>query len=117
MIEVREYLDKRERSPFGIWFKPLDKAVAAKVAVSITGLALGNLSNVKGVGGGVLEYRLDFGPGFRIYFGRDGETVVILLGGARGSGSEKTFRMRWSGGRTIRSGSSRRNRYGSYARL
>jgi DNA-binding phage protein len=39
----------------------------------------GNLSNVKSVGEGVLEYRIDFGPGYRIYFGRDGETIVILL--------------------------------------
>ncbi len=42
---------------------------------------MGNLSNVKGVGGGVLEYRIDFGPGYRIYFGRDGDALIILLGG------------------------------------
>lgn len=41
----------------------------------------GNLSNVKSVGAGVQEYRLDFGPGYRIYFGRDGDTLVILLTG------------------------------------
>lgn len=41
----------------------------------------GNLSNVKGVGGGALEYRIDFGPGYRIYLGRDGDAIVILLGG------------------------------------
>jgi putative addiction module killer protein len=41
----------------------------------------GNLSNVKSVGEGVLEYRVDFGPGYRIYFGRDGDTIVILLTG------------------------------------
>ena len=44
-------------------------------------LELGNLSNVKGVGGGVFEYRIDFGPGYRVYFGKDGDAVVILLGG------------------------------------
>ena len=41
----------------------------------------GNLSNTKRVGGGIQEYRIDFGPGYRIYFGRDGERLVILLGG------------------------------------
>ena len=41
----------------------------------------GNLSSVKGVGGGILEYRIHTGPGYRIYFGRDGDTLVILLGG------------------------------------
>ena len=42
---------------------------------------MGNLSNVKGVGGGVLEYRIDFGPGYRVYFVRDGDALIILLGG------------------------------------
>ena len=41
----------------------------------------GNLSNVKSIGEGVLEYRIDFGPGYRVYFGRDGEVLVILLTG------------------------------------
>jgi putative addiction module killer protein len=44
-------------------------------------LSLGNFSNVKGVGAGVFEVRLDFGPGYRVYFGKDGDTLVILLGG------------------------------------
>ncbi len=44
-------------------------------------LAQGNLSNTKGVGSGVLEYRIDFGPGYRVYFGKDGEQLVVLLGG------------------------------------
>ena len=39
------------------------------------------MSNAKGVGAGVLEYRIDSGTGYRIYFGRDGETVIVLLGG------------------------------------
>src|ERR1700756_3048052 len=44
-------------------------------------LEQGNLSNVKSVGEGVLEYRINFGPGYRVYFGRDGEALVILLTG------------------------------------
>lgn len=44
-------------------------------------LEQGNFSNVKSVGQGVLEYRIDFGPGYRVYFGRDGEALVILLTG------------------------------------
>jgi putative addiction module killer protein len=44
-------------------------------------LELGNFSNVKGVGAGVFEYRIDFGPGYRVYFGKDGDTLVILLSG------------------------------------
>jgi putative addiction module killer protein len=44
-------------------------------------MEMGNFSNVKGVGSGVFEYRIDFGPGYRIYFGKDGDRLVILLGG------------------------------------
>lgn len=42
----------------------------------------GNFSNVEGVGAGVFEYRIDFGPGYRVYFGKDGEGLVVLLGGS-----------------------------------
>ncbi len=48
----------------------------------------GNFSNVKGVGAGVLEYRIDFGPGYRIYFGKDGDALVILLGGGKKKGQQ-----------------------------
>jgi putative addiction module killer protein len=55
--------------------------VAAKVATALTRLSLGNMSNVKGVGSGVFELRIDFGSGYRVYFAKDGEQLVILLGG------------------------------------
>ena len=54
---------------------------AARVTTSLTRLGTGNWSNVKGVGAGVFEVKIDFGPGYRVYFGKDGETIVILLGG------------------------------------
>ena len=65
---------------FAHWLEALD-ASAAKVAIALTRLEQGNFSQAKGVGAGVSEYKVDFGPGYRIYFGRDGETLVILLGG------------------------------------
>ena len=43
---------------------------------------MGNFSNVEGVGGGVFQYKIAFGPGYRVYFGKDGDSVVILLGGS-----------------------------------
>ncbi len=81
MLEVCEYLDAEGRSPYGRWFDRLNAVAAAKVATAVIRISLGNLSNAKGVGEGVFEYRVDFGPGYRIYFGRDGERLVILLGG------------------------------------
>src|SRR5947207_14630049 len=81
MIEVREYLDRQSHNPYRVWFDRLNPQAAAKVATALTRLALGNFSNVKGVGSGVFEVRIDFGPGYRVYFGKDGERLVILLGG------------------------------------
>ena len=81
VIAVREYVDREGRSPYARWFNRLNARAAAKVATALVRLEQGNLSGVKGVGGGVLEHRIDFGPGYRIYFGRDGETLVVLLGG------------------------------------
>lgn len=81
MLDIRYYLAPDGRSPFEGWFGSLDPAARAKVTVAIARLGQGNLSNVKGVGEGVLEYRINFGPGYRVYFGRDGEALVILLTG------------------------------------
>ena len=81
MIELREYIDAKGRSPYARWFNRLNSQAAAKVAITLVRLEQGNLSNAKGVGGGVLECRIDFGPGYRIYFGKEGDTLIVLLGG------------------------------------
>jgi putative addiction module killer protein len=60
---------------------------------------LGNLSNTKGVGSGVMECRIDFGPGYRVYFGRDGEVLIILLGGGTKQRQQQdiaTAQARWA---------------------
>lgn len=80
-MRVIEYTDADGKSPFGAWFSVLDPYAAAKVTVALTRMELGNLSNVKAVGGGVLEYRIDWGPGYRIYFGRYGNKWIVLLAG------------------------------------
>lgn len=81
-IRILEYLDPEGRSPYAAWFDGLNAPAAVKVAVALYQLAAGNSSNLKGVGSGVFERKIDFGPGYRVYFGRDGERVVILLGGS-----------------------------------
>jgi putative addiction module killer protein len=75
VLELRYYLGVDGRSPFEEWFSGLDAAAGAKVTVALMRMGQGNLSNVKGVGEGVLEYRINWGPGYRVYFGRDGETL------------------------------------------
>jgi len=76
MIDVRktdEYLE---------WFDSLKSPqVRAKVMVRIRRLSLGNPGDVEPVGEGVSELRIHYGPGYRVYFARKGNTVVILLGG------------------------------------
>ncbi len=73
MLSVLEFVALDGSSPFAKWIAELDAAAAAKVTTAVRRMELGNFSNVKGVGAGVLEYRIDFGPGYRIYFGKDGD--------------------------------------------
>jgi putative addiction module killer protein len=80
LFEIREYIEDG-RSPFAEWFDGLDSVTAARVDRYIRRLESGNFGAAKVLGEGVSELRLDFGPGYRVYFGRDGKTLIILLGG------------------------------------
>lgn len=81
MFELRGFIDENGKKRFAEWFDGLDAIAAAKVTIALTRIERGNLSNAKSVGAGVLEYKIGFGPGYRIYFGKDGDRVVILIGG------------------------------------
>ena len=81
-IEIQEFLESSGRSPFARWFDTLNAVAAARVTIALARLGQGNFSNVKGVGAGVPELKIDFGPGYRVYFGKDGERIVILLAGS-----------------------------------
>ena len=81
MIEVREYVDAKGRSPYRDWLVKLDAATIARIIAAVLRMESGNFSAAKGVGAGVSELRLDFGPGYRVYFGRDGGRLLILLAG------------------------------------
>lgn len=85
---VREYIAEDGSSPFEKWFNRLNAEAAAKVTIAVTRMINGNLSNVKSVGAGVHEYTIDFGPGYRIYLGRDGLELIILLGGGTKKGQQ-----------------------------
>ena len=81
MIDVKEYINETGKSPFSMWFNHLEAIAASKVSTALYRMEQGNFSNTRGIGGGVLEYKIDFGPGYRIYFGKDGANIVIILGG------------------------------------
>jgi putative addiction module killer protein len=80
-IEIREYVDRSGRNAFARWLDSLGNPAQARIVTALDRIERGYFSAVKGVGAGVFEYRIDFGPGYRIYFGKDGDRIVILLGG------------------------------------
>ena len=98
MIDIREYQDREGHSTFREWVDRLNAEAARKVTTALYRVGLGNFSNVKGVGSGVFECRIDFGPGYRVYFGKHGERIVILLGGGTKHGQDKDIKLaiaRW----------------------
>jgi len=84
---IREYITKDKKDPFGDWFESLkDAKTKATIDVRIGRLRLGNFGDAKGVGQGICELRMHFGPGYRIYYGLEGNAVILLLcGGDKGS--------------------------------
>ena len=80
VMRVVEYLREDQSSPYQKWFDSLSPQAAAKVAVAKVRMELGNTSNIKWFDG-LGEYRIDWGPGLRIYLMRDGERLIVLFGG------------------------------------
>ncbi|MEH3117246.1 MAG: type II toxin-antitoxin system RelE/ParE family toxin [Methylorubrum populi] len=78
---VEEYTREDGSSPFRLWFDDLDALAAAKVTTATIRLEAGNTSNVKWIGGGLGEYRIDWGPGYRIYLAQDGDALIVLFAG------------------------------------
>jgi putative addiction module killer protein len=79
-IRVEEYVREDGSVPYRAWFDGLDAHAAAKVVVALVRLSLGNTSNVKWFSG-IGEYVLNWGPGYRVYLAKDGEALIVLLGG------------------------------------
>ncbi|HFE67021.1 MAG TPA: type II toxin-antitoxin system RelE/ParE family toxin, partial [Chloroflexi bacterium] len=81
-IELLEYMTEDKRNPFREWLEGLrDRQARARIRVRLNRIRLGNFGDCKSVGAGVNELRIPHGPGYRVYFGRKGKTVVILLYG------------------------------------
>ncbi len=89
MYLIKEYIDNKGKSPFELWFNKLNVHVASKVTIALTRLERGNLSNVKSLKGGVFEFKIHYGPGYRIYFGKEGEKIIILLRGGTKKGQQR----------------------------
>lgn len=114
MVDILEYQDQGGGSPFRKWFDRLNAEAAGKVMTAIYRIRLGNFSNTTGVGRGVYECSINFGPGYRVYFAKDGELVIILLGGGTKNASGTISRLRSNDGKTTskESDNRERNEYG-----
>jgi putative addiction module killer protein len=98
-MKLVEYLDSKGHSPFESWFKRINAQAAAKVTTALVRLECGNISNAKSLGSGVYELKIDFGPGYRVYFGYDGPKFVILLAGGTKKRQDKDIdiaKKRWA---------------------
>ena len=87
-IKVEEYLREDTSSPYKKWFDSLPAQAAAKVTVAKLRMELGNTSNIKWFDG-MGEYVIDWGPGYRIYLAKDGDTLIILFGGGTKRGQQR----------------------------
>lgn len=85
LVKVQEYLREDGSSPYQKWFDSLDPQAAAKVTVAKLRMERGLTSSVKWFGG-IGEYKIDWGPGYRIYLAKDGQQLIVLFGG----GTKKT---------------------------
>ncbi|MBI3017609.1 MAG: type II toxin-antitoxin system RelE/ParE family toxin [Deltaproteobacteria bacterium] len=85
--ELVEYETENGRCPFSEWLDGLkDIAARAIIRKRLNRIRIGNFGNTRSVGEGVFEFKIDFGPGYRVYYGLDGDTFVVLLcGGDKGS--------------------------------
>jgi putative addiction module killer protein len=79
-MRIDEYIRADGSNPYQRWFRSLDREAATKVAMARARLELGHTSSVKWLGG-IGEYRIDWGPGYRIYLAQDGARVIVLFGG------------------------------------
>ena len=84
-IKIELYVTEEGKVPFSEWLQSLkDRKSRAKIRVRLDRVRLGNLGNNKFLGKGVYELKIDYGPGYRIYYGQTGkEIILLLLGGEK----------------------------------
>ena len=87
-IKIEEYIREDESNPYQQWFDSLNAQAAAKVTVAKLRMELGTTSSIKWFGG-MGEYVIDWGPGYRIYLAKDGDTLIVLFGGGTKRGQQR----------------------------
>jgi putative addiction module killer protein len=91
--EIRYYVTENGVSPFTEWFMSLrDRRAQSKIELRLRRVELGNLGDCKALGSGLYELRVDTGPGYRIYFGEVGSTILLLLCGGDKSTQDRDIK-------------------------
>ena len=86
---IEYYLTATNKKPFKEWVDELDSVTKAKIRIRLDRVRLGNLGNTRPVGQGVYELKIDYGPGYRVYYALNGKTVILLLLGGDKSTQKK----------------------------
>ena len=81
MVQVFHYITRDGRDRFGEWLSKQNINVVARIQQRIDRMSRGNFGDHRGLDSGLSELRIDYGPGYRVYYGRDGHNIVILLAG------------------------------------
>lgn len=91
-MELRRYRTAKERIPYSDWLQDLDDATFGRVSAYVDRMKYGNFGKSEPVGQGVSGLKIDFGPGYRVYYIRDGRAVVVLLCGGDKSSQQADIR-------------------------
>src|SRR5690348_5803785 len=93
-VEIRRYTSELGRDIFGDWLSRIkDSRTQAKILARIDRLSFGNFGDSKSLGGGLFELRIDWGPGYRVYFAQIGRACILLLCGGDKSSQSADIRL------------------------
>jgi putative addiction module killer protein len=98
VIQLTEYVENSQ-SFYAEWFSSLDAAPAARIDRYVRRMEFGNFGDLESVGEGVRDLRINFGPGYRVYYGIDEGRIVLLLGSGTKRGQSREIRKaidRWA---------------------
>jgi putative addiction module killer protein len=90
-FELRAYESKIGRNYYREWLASLDRVTELKIVRRVTRLELGNFGDVRAIGEGLSELRIDYGPGYRVYYGRQNREIILLLCGSDKSGQDRAI--------------------------
>ncbi len=92
-MEIREYVSRDGKIPFTGWWRKLrDRQARNRIQIQIDRLELGNTGDCKSLGDGVYELRIHYGPGYRIYYGKTGKQIILLLCGGNKASQQQDVR-------------------------